>query len=76
MPPISDMALEISSHHELVNDGGRPVRSIEDLSYILEEPMTRYRAIISWLSDDPDSEIGDGEMKTVFSRQFTRWWDF
>jgi len=37
--------------------------------------MARYTEILSWLSDDPDSEIGDGEMKTVFTRQFMRWCD-
>ena len=38
--------------------------------------MTRYKAVLSWLSDAPDSEVGAGEIKTVFSRQFTRWWNF
>ncbi|KID94259.1 protein kinase, partial [Metarhizium majus ARSEF 297] len=74
--PISFMSLEISCHQELVNDGGRPVCSIEDLTYILTKPRARYKAIMPWLSDDPDSEVWDGEIKTVFSRQFTRWWDF
>jgi hypothetical protein len=75
-PPITIMAVEISSHHELIRDGGRPACSVEELTHILAEPMTRYKTILSWLSDDPDSEIGDGEMKTIFSRQFARWWDF
>ena len=75
-PPITTMALEISSHHELIKNGGRPVCSIPELSHILAEPMARYKTILSWLSDQPGSEIGDGEIKTVFSRQFTRWWDF
>lgn len=70
------MAGETSSHHELIKDGGRPACSIQELSHILAEPRVRYKAILSWLSGDPDSEIGAGEMKTVFSRQFTRWWDF
>ena len=38
--------------------------------------MTRYKAVLPWLSDDPDSEIGAGEIKKLFSRQFTRWWGF
>ncbi len=75
-PPITIMALEASSHQELIKDGGRPACSIQELSHILAEPMVRYKAILPWLSDDPDSEIGDGEIKTVFSRQFMRWWDF
>lgn len=75
-PPITTEAIETSSHQELIKDGGRPACSIQELSHILAEPMVRYKAILSWLSDDPDSEIGDGVIKTVFSRQFTRWWDF
>ena len=75
-PPTNFMVVETSSHHELIKDGGRPVCSVQELLHILAEPMARYKAIQSWLSDDPDSEIGHGEIKTVFTRQFTRWWDF
>ena len=67
---------EISCHHELIKDRGRPVCSIGELSHILAEPETRYKGIESWLSDDPDSETGLAEMKTVFSRQNSRWWNF
>ena len=48
----------------------------QELSHILAAPMARYHAVQSWLSDEPDTETGAGEIKTVFSRQFMRWWDF
>lgn len=75
-PPLTPLDLEISSYHRLIEDGGRPVCSIQERSHILAEPMSRYKAILPWLSDEPDSEDGPGEMKTVFTRQFTRWWHF
>lgn len=75
-PLIAVQDLEKSSYQELIRDGGRPVCSIQELSHILAAPMARYQAVRSWLSDEPDTEIGAGEMKTVFSRQFMRWWDF
>jgi hypothetical protein len=56
-PPITIMAVEISSHHELIRDGDRPACSVEELTHILAEPMTRYKTILSWLSDDPDSRL-------------------
>ena len=74
--PILVQDLEDSSRKELIRDGGRPVCSIEELSHILAAPMERYEAILSWLSDFPDTETGAGELKTVFSRQFERWWTF
>jgi hypothetical protein len=49
---------------------------MEELSRILAAPTEGHEAILPWLSDDPDSETGAGELKTVFSRQFTQWWDF
>jgi len=53
----------------------RPACSAQELSHILAEPTTRYcTAILSWLSDDPDTETEAGEIKTVFSRQLARWW--
>lgn len=67
---------EISSYQGLTRDGGRPVCSIEELSHILSAPTEEYEAILPWLSDCPDSETGAGELKTVFSRQFMRWWEF
>ena len=72
--PVQD--LEKSSRQELIRDGGRPACSIQELSHILAAPMARYQAVRSWLSDEPDTETGEGEIKTVFSRQFMRWWDF
>ena len=36
--------------------------------------MARYQAVRSWLSNEPDT--GAGEIKTLFSRQFMRWWNF
>ncbi|KAI8955285.1 hypothetical protein F4801DRAFT_574870 [Xylaria longipes] len=67
---------EAACYHELIRDGGRPVCSIEELSYICAEPRARYKAILSWLSDDVDSTVGKSELKSVFSSQFTRWWEF
>ncbi|KAG5975442.1 hypothetical protein E4U55_007670 [Claviceps digitariae] len=74
--PTEPINFEISSYHELVRDGCRPACSIEDLIYIHEEPLTRCERILPWLSADPDSETGQGQIHTVFTRQFTRWWDF
>ena len=75
-PPISCQNFEVLSHDGLIEDGGRPACSTEELSHILADPTTRYTAILPWLSDDPDTETGAGEIKTVFSRQFARWWNF
>ncbi|MCJ1448635.1 MAG: hypothetical protein MMC23_009152 [Stictis urceolatum] len=71
-PPQAVLPLEISSYHELIEDGGRPVCTIEELSDILREPMARHRAIISWLTDSPDSDDFLGEIQTVFSTQTLR----
>lgn len=75
-PPITNEVAEASSYHGLIESGGRPVCSIQDLSHLLAEPTTSYERLLPWLSGRPDSEIGSGEIKTVFSRQFTRWWEF
>ncbi|KAL8725457.1 MAG: hypothetical protein Q9166_007351 [cf. Caloplaca sp. 2 TL-2023] len=75
-PPINPKDHEAARYHELIKDGGRPVCSIQDLSHFRATPTASYEMILPWLSDHPDSEIGDGEVKTVFSRQFARWWDF
>ncbi|KAI4183685.1 MAG: hypothetical protein LQ346_006262 [Caloplaca aetnensis] len=68
--------LEVSSYHELMEDGGRPVCSIPHLSHLLTTPAASYEAVLPWLSDYLDAQIRQEEIKTVFSRQFTRWWDF
>ncbi|RMD41530.1 hypothetical protein DV735_g3627, partial [Chaetothyriales sp. CBS 134920] len=75
-PPIGFQMLEVSSREELIKDGGRPACSTQELLDMLVEPTTRSKAILPWLSDDPDTETGVGEIKTVFSRQFARWWSF
>ncbi|KAL9025911.1 MAG: hypothetical protein Q9196_005345, partial [Gyalolechia fulgens] len=75
-PPINPRDLEASSYQLLNEDGGRPACSMQDLSHLLATPTASYGAVLPWLTDHPGSEIGDGETKTVFSRQFTRWWDF
>ena len=76
-PPLTAVHnLENSCREELIRDGGRPACSIEELSHILAAPMARYQTVWSWLSDEPDTEIGAADIKTVFSRQFMRWWDF
>jgi len=52
-----------------------PACSAQELSHILAEPTTRYcTAILSWLSDDPNTGTGAGEIKIFFSRQLARWW--
>lgn len=38
--------------------------------------MERKDAVMPWLTASPDSDTGAGELKTIFSRQFMRWWDF
>ena len=73
-PLIIVQDLEKSSRQELIRNGGRLACSIQKLSYILAAPMARYQAVRSWLSDEPDT--GAGEIKTLFSRQFMRWWNF
>ena len=75
-PRTAVQDLELSCRQELIKDGGRPACSIQEFSHILAEPMARYEAVLPWLTDEPESEDGIGEIKTVFSRQFTRWWDF
>ena len=75
-PPIAFQSAEVSSRDGLIEAGGRPACSAQELSHILAEPTTRHTAILSWLSDGPDTETGAGEMKTVFSRQLARWWSF
>ncbi|KAL8771400.1 MAG: hypothetical protein Q9194_004891 [Teloschistes cf. exilis] len=63
-PLVAFEKLQRSSLQELIRDGGRPVRSIQQLSYIFAAPMARYEAVLPWLSDFPDSETGAGEIKT------------
>lgn len=75
-PPISYQNFEVLSRDGLIEDGGRPACSTQELSHILAEPATRHTAVLSWLSDDLDTETGAAEIKTVFSRQFARWWNF
>lgn len=75
-PPIAAQDLESSCYHELIQDGGRPACSIQEQSHILSEPTTRYKAILSWLSDVPDSDTEIEELESVFTRQFARWWNF
>ncbi|KAL8906415.1 MAG: hypothetical protein Q9207_002039 [Kuettlingeria erythrocarpa] len=67
---------EVSSYHELTEDGGRPVCSIPHISHLLTTPTASYEAVLPWLSDHLDAQVRQEEIKTVFSRQFTRWWDF
>ncbi|KAL8914312.1 MAG: hypothetical protein Q9171_001032 [Xanthocarpia ochracea] len=76
LPPIDFLDVEVSCRQALIESGGRPVCSIQELSHILAAPTVGYEAVLSWLSDDPDSETGIGDLKTVFTRQFMRWWEF
>ncbi|KAL8709012.1 MAG: hypothetical protein Q9220_006221 [cf. Caloplaca sp. 1 TL-2023] len=76
-PPFTTVSdLEKSCHQELVRGSGRPACSIEEMSDILAAPMARYQAVQPWLTDEPDTEDGRGDLKTIFTRQFARWWDF
>ncbi|KAL8927684.1 MAG: hypothetical protein Q9172_001244 [Xanthocarpia lactea] len=68
--------VEVACRKGLIEAGGRPVCSIQELSHILAAPTVGYETVLSWLSDDPDSETGTGDLKTVFTRQFWRWWEF
>lgn len=76
--PAFDAAqdLEVASRQALIKAGGRPVCSIQELSDIRAAPMAGYEAVLSWLTNDPDSEDGAADLQTVFTRQFMRWWDF
>ncbi|KAL8858965.1 MAG: hypothetical protein Q9178_004446 [Gyalolechia marmorata] len=76
LPPIDDQDVEVSCRQELIQSGGRPVCSIQELFHISATPTVGYEAVLSWLSDDPDSEDGIGDLKPVFTRQFWRWWEF
>ena len=75
-PPTAVQDFENASGDGLIEDGGRPACSPQELLHILAEPTTRYTAILPRLSDHADTEVGAGEMTTVFSRQFARWWNF
>ncbi len=75
-PPATFQEVEVSCRQELIQSGGRPVCSIQELSHILAAPTVGYEAVLPWLSDDPDSETGTGDLKTVFTRQLSRWWEF
>jgi hypothetical protein len=68
--------LEVSSRQELIRDGAHPVCPIEELSDVLGAPVDKFKLVQTWLTDFPDSRTGAGELKTVFSRQFRRWWQF
>ena len=78
-PPITAAEAEASNYRELIESGGRPVCSIEDLANLVAKPTTpveSYETLLPWLTEHPDSRDKRGELKTVFSRQFKRWWDF
>ncbi|KAM3514872.1 hypothetical protein MY11210_001477 [Beauveria gryllotalpidicola] len=75
-PVVPGRSFENACYHGLIEDGGRPVCSIQELHTIAAEPATRYRSIISWLTDEPDTVTGANEIRSVFSRQFRQWWFF
>ncbi|KAI0449792.1 hypothetical protein F5B21DRAFT_493332 [Xylaria acuta] len=64
------------THRELIADGGRPVCSVEHLSYLISTPTADPEAVAPWLSDYPDSERGKGDLYGVLAEQFRRWWAF
>ncbi|KAM3488338.1 hypothetical protein MY3957_008367 [Beauveria namnaoensis] len=76
LPPIPGVVYENVCHASLIEDGGRPVCSIQELLHIAEEPATRYRPIISWLTDEADTVTGASNIESVFSRQIRQWWLF
>ena len=74
-PAATDEMEESSKYYELIKDGGRPVCPIEVLLHIFDEPTASYEPILPWLSDSESVSRND-EVRTVFTRQFERWWDF
>ncbi|KAL5120486.1 hypothetical protein ACEQ8H_001504 [Pleosporales sp. CAS-2024a] len=76
LPPNTFVEVETSTRTALIDDGARPACSIEELLRILSTPTASDKAVRPWLSDDTDPNIREGELKTVFTRQFDRWWDF
>lgn len=75
LPIMNEMDFEAASYHELRKSGGRAVCSIQALLHTLADPAAKYDVLLPWLSD-PDSASRDAEVRTVFSRQLERWWDF
>ncbi|KAF2023511.1 hypothetical protein EK21DRAFT_118685 [Setomelanomma holmii] len=68
--------LEKASHAGLIDDGARPACAFEVLEHILSTPTARLEAVLPWLNESTAANTRDEELKTVFSRQFTQWWDF
>ncbi|KAL8979658.1 MAG: hypothetical protein Q9205_005063, partial [Flavoplaca limonia] len=63
LPPITFQEVELSCRQELIQPGRCPVCSVQELSQILGT-HGRIRAVLSWLSDDPDSETGTGDLNS------------
>ncbi|KAL9636089.1 MAG: hypothetical protein Q9204_002387 [Flavoplaca sp. TL-2023a] len=63
LPPITFQEVEVSCRQELIQSGGCPVCSVQEFSQILAAPTVGYEAVLSWLSDDPDSETGTGDLR-------------
>ncbi|PMB73540.1 hypothetical protein BM221_000963 [Beauveria bassiana] len=77
-PPLGvpRKSFEDACYDGLIEAGCRPVCSIQERNHISAEPATRYRPVISWLTDDADTATGADEIRSVFSRQFRQWWFF
>jgi hypothetical protein len=67
---------EASMHQGLIESGGRPVCSAQDLPPLLESPTANYEAVLPWLTKHRGSYNWEGQIETVLSRQFSRWWEF
>ncbi|TQW01763.1 protein kinase [Cordyceps javanica] len=74
--PDSTRDYEDLCRQELVEDHGHPVGTEQELLQVCDQPETSCNAIHAWLSDGPATETGARELRTVFSRQLERWWEF
>jgi hypothetical protein len=79
-PPSSSLsalsAREQSAYLELIRDGARPACTTTELARLIDNPSANREAIRPWLHDYTNPDDEDGEIKTVFTRQFEHWWDF
>ncbi|KAI9779201.1 MAG: hypothetical protein M1816_003641 [Peltula sp. TS41687] len=71
-PPDTIKDLEITAYNELVEEGGRPLFSLDLLDQVSKNPREYHDILRPWL--DSDSKSSDDWR--VFSRQRDRWQDF
>ncbi|KAI1121073.1 hypothetical protein F5Y10DRAFT_257118 [Nemania abortiva] len=68
--------LQESAYRMLLEDGGRPICSLEHWSHLLTDPTPSYEAVLPWLTDNPDSKEGQRCLERIFTRQISRWCHF